>query len=222
MPRILASKWTKVVLFLLCLVPLGYILWLGWLEYRAQTHGIGQTGNLTADPIKYITHFTGDWTLRFLLVTLAVTPLRNLLNRPLLTRYRRMLGLYAFFYGSLHLMIWMGLDKEFNGSELWKDILKRWYITVGMAGLLGMLPLAVTSTAGWVRRMGYAKWQKLHRLIYLSAALGVTHYYLLVKSDFREPLLYGSILAVLLLYRLGVWLRKRPAAPKPAFVTASK
>src|SRR5271163_4752410 len=155
MPGILASKWTKVVLFPLCLGPLGYLLGLGVVEYRAWAHGIGQTGHLTADPIKYITHFTGDWTLRFLLITLTVTPLRNLLNRPQLTRFRRMLGLFAFFYALVHLFTWAWLDKAFDPSEMWKDILKRWYITVGMAALLGMTPLAITSTAGWVRRMGY-------------------------------------------------------------------
>ena len=222
MPGILASRWTKVVLFLLCLGPLGYLLGLGWIEYRAWAHGIGQTGHLTADPIKYITHFTGDWTLRFLLITLAVTPVRSLTNTPQLTRFRRMLGLYAFFYACVHLMIWMGLDKQFNVAELWADILKRWYITVGMAGLLAMAPLAITSTAGWVRRMGYKKWQRLHRLVYPAAALGVTHYYLLVKSDIREPLLYGAILAVLLLYRVGMWMRKKRSAPARVPVAAPR
>jgi len=211
MPKILASKWTKAAVFLVCLAPAGYLLALGRLEYRAQVQGIGQPGNLTGDPIKYITHFTGDWTLRFLLLTLAVTPLRKLLNQPQLARYRRMIGLYAFFYGCVHLMIWMGLDKEFAGAELWKDILERWYITVGMASLLGMLPLAVTSTAGWIRRMGFVKWQRLHRLVYGCAALGVIHYYLLVKSDIRLPLLYGAILAVLLSYRFAVRMRKAGA-----------
>ena len=220
MPGILASKWTKAVLFLLCLVPLGYLLGLGWIEYRAWAHGIGQTGHLTADPIKYITHFTGDWTLRFLMITLAVTPLRSLLNNPGLTRFRRMLGLFAFFYACVHLMIWMGLDKQFNAQELWADILKRWYITVGMAGLLLMAPLAITSTAKWVRRLGYPRWQKLHRLIYPAAALGVIHYYLLVKSDIREPLLYGGIFAALMAYRVVLSTRKKQPAtarvPVPA------
>lgn len=204
MSKILSSKWTKVVLFLLCLVQLEYLIW------RAIQ------GNLTANPIEYVTHFTGDWILRFLLITLCVTPLRNLLNRPQITRFRRMVGLFAFFYAVLHLTIWI-LSKEADLHELWADILKRWYITVGMAGLLGIIPLAITSTAGWVRRLGYARWQKLHRLIYASATLGVIHYYLLVKSDIREPLLYGGILAVLLLYRLVIRIRKkRPAPPKGA------
>jgi sulfoxide reductase heme-binding subunit YedZ len=221
MPGVLASKWTKVALFLVCLGPLGYLLWLGWVQYQVAVQGTGQVGPLTADPIKYITHFTGDWTLRFLLITLTVTPLRSLTNTPQLTRFRRMLGLYAFFYACVHLMIWMGLDKQFNLPELWADILKRWYITVGMAGLLAMVPLAITSTARWVRRLGYNKWQRLHRLIYVSAALGVAHFYLLVKSDIREPLLYAAILTVLMLYRVVLWTRKKPA-PARIPVTAQR
>lgn len=223
MSKVLSSKWTKAVLFTLCLVPLGYLLWLVYLEYRATALGIGQGGNLTADPIKYITHFTGDWTLRFLLITLLVTPLRNLLNRPQLTRFRRMLGLFAFFYGCLHLSIYVldGVQRQFTMAEWWKDLLQRWYITIGMAALLGMSALAATSTAGWVRRLGYKKWQRLHRIVYGSAALGVVHYYLLVKSDVRLPVMYGAILTVLLGYRLVVWMRKpRRAAPKRVPVTA--
>lgn len=214
MPGILPSRWTKAVLFPLCLVPIGYAVWLGWLEYRAIAATGVPAGNLTADPIKWLTHFTGDWTLRFLVITLMVTPLRNLTNRPSLTQYRRMLGLFAFFYACVHFLIWMGPDKQFDVSELWKDILKRWYITVGMAGLLAMTPLAVTSTAEWVRRMGYKKWQKLHRLVYATTALGVIHFYLLVKSDIREPLMYGAILAVLMAYRVQLWMKKKPATAR--------
>jgi sulfoxide reductase heme-binding subunit YedZ len=216
MPKVLASKWTKVVLFLLSLAPFGYLLWLTWLEWRAATWGIGRTGRLTANPIEYITHFTGDWTIRFLMITLAVTPLRNVLNRPQITRFRRMMGLYAYFYGCVHFLIWSVLDKQLNPHVMWEDILKRWYITVGMAALLGMTPLAVTSTAGWVRRMGYKRWQKLHRIVYGCAALGVIHYYLLVKSDIREPLLYAAILAVLLGCRAVVAARKKTPAVRRA------
>src|SRR5215475_15161036 len=201
MPRVLASKWTKVVLFLLSLVPLAHLVRRGF-EQR-----------LTANPIEYITHFTGDWTLRFVMITLAVTPLRNLLNRPQITRFRRMMGLYAYFYGCLHFLIWSVLDKRLDPHVMWEDILKRWYITVGMAALLGMTPLAVTSTAGWVRRMGYKRWQKLHRIVYGCAALGVIHYYMSVKSDERLPLVYGAILLVLLLYRVYVWKHKPAPAP---------
>ncbi|HTA67986.1 MAG TPA: protein-methionine-sulfoxide reductase heme-binding subunit MsrQ [Bryobacteraceae bacterium] len=200
MKKVLSNRWTKVVLFILCLVPLA---WLGWRAYKQ---------DLTANPIEYITHFTGDWTIRFLLITLAVTPLRKLFNQPQLARFRRMLGLFAFFYGCLHLMTWLGLDKFFDLSEMWKDVIKRRFITAGMTAFLLMLPLAITSTAGWVRRLGFIRWQRLHRLIYFSALAGVVHYYWLVKSDVRLPLMYGAIWAVLMCYRLGVWFRARPHA----------
>jgi sulfoxide reductase heme-binding subunit YedZ len=195
MKKVLSNRWTKVVLFILCLVPLA---WLGWRAYKQ---------DLTANPIEYITHFTGDWTIRFLLITLAVTPLRKLFNQPQLARFRRMLGLFAFFYGCLHLMTWLGLDKFFDLSEMWKDVIKRRFITAGMTAFLLMLPLAITSTAGWVRRLGFIRWQRLHRLIYFSALAGVVHYYWLVKSDVRLPLMYAAIWALLMGYRGVAWLR---------------
>jgi methionine sulfoxide reductase heme-binding subunit len=201
MNKILASQWTKAVLFLLGLVPLAYLLWRGF------------HANLTANPIEYITHFTGDWTLRFVLITLTVTPLRLLFNRPQLTRFRRLLGLYAFLYGVLHFTIWIWLDKNFDLGEMWTDVWKRRFITVGMLGLLLMVPLAITSTAGWVRRLGYARWQRLHRLVYFTAAAGVVHYYWLVKSDVRLPLMYGAILTVLLARRIPLWLPRKKAKP---------
>lgn len=195
MNRVLSSRWTKVVLFVLCLAPAGM---LGWSAYRSE---------LGANPIDYVTHRTGDWTIRFLLITLSVTPFRKLLNLPKLARFRRMLGLFAFFYGSLHLMTWAGLDKFFDLGDMWKDVVKRRFITAGMTGFALMIPLAITSTAGWVRRLGFRRWQALHRLIYFSALAGVIHYYWLVKSDIRLPLMYGAILAVLMSYRLIAWLR---------------
>jgi len=204
MNRILSSKWTKVVLFLLGLVPIGVLL---WFAYQAASGSDSLA--LTANPIEYVTHYTGDWTLRFLLITLAITPLRMLLNRPAITRFRRMLGLYAFFYGCLHMLTWLWWDRQFEISGMIEDVLKRLYITVGMTGFLAMVPLAITSTAGWVRRMGYKRWQKLHRLVYVSAVAGVLHYLWLVKSDKRLPLLYGSILAALLAVRVVAWMRKR-------------
>jgi methionine sulfoxide reductase heme-binding subunit len=194
MGKVLSSKWTKVFAFLLCLVPL---LQLGWGAYAQK---------LGANPIEKITHKTGDWTIRFLLITLSVTPLRKLLNEPKLARFRRMLGLFAFFYGTLHLTTWIWLDKFFDLNEMWQDVLKRRFITVGMLGFVLMIPLAITSTAGWVRRLGYVRWQRLHRLVYFSALAGVIHYYWLVKSDVRLPLLYMGILAVLMIYRLVTWM----------------
>jgi sulfoxide reductase heme-binding subunit YedZ len=195
MKRVLLSRWTKVVLFLLCLVPLAD---LGWQVYK---------GTL-ANPVEYITHTTGDWIIRFLLITLSITPLRMILNQPQLTRFRRMFGLFAFFYGLLHFTTWFWLDKSLDFSEMGKDILKRPFITAGMTGLALMIPLAITSTAGWVRRLGFNRWQALHRLVYVSATAGVIHYYWLVKSDIRLPVMYGGILAILLGYRLVVRIRK--------------
>jgi len=194
---ILTSKWTKVVVFSLCLVPLGMLV------LRAVQ------GNLTANPIEFITHTTGDWTLRFLVITLAITPLRKILRLPQLIRFRRMLGLFAFFYACLHFSTWIGLDKFFDWTEMWKDVQKRRFITVGFTGFVLMIPLAITSTAGWIRRLGGKRWQMLHRAIYFSAIAGVIHYYWLVKSDVRKPLQYAAMVGVLLAWRLGSWIYDR-------------
>jgi methionine sulfoxide reductase heme-binding subunit len=209
MKKVLLSRWTKGLLFFLCLVPLVKLAWLGSRSSR------GDVLALTINPIEFITHYTGDWTIRFLLITLTITPLRGLLNQPQLIRFRRMLGLFAFFYGILHLTTWVWLDKFFDLKEMWADVVKRRFITAGMTGLLLMTPLAITSTAGWVRRLGYQRWQQLHRLIYFSALAGVIHYYWLVKSDIRLPLMYAGILAVLMAYRGVVWLRKKEGAKGP-------
>jgi sulfoxide reductase heme-binding subunit YedZ len=199
--KILLSPWTKAVVFALCLVPLAELLW------RAYNQ------DLTANPVEFITHTTGDWTIRFLMITLAVTPLRLLLRQPQLIRFRRMFGLFAFFYAMLHFTAWFCIDKFFDFQEMGKDILKRPFITIGMAGLLMLAPLAITSTNGWVRRLGYRRWQKLHRLIYAIALCGVIHYYWLVKSDVRLPLLYGAIWTALMAARLIEWRRRRVLAP---------
>ena len=219
MNRFLSSKWTKAAVFLLSLVPLGVLLWLCWEAYS--------TGNPTdyvgANPIEYITHYTGDWTIRFLCITLCITPLRMLTNRPQITRFRRMLGLFAFFYGCVHLSVWLFLDPRENTiPAIWEDIVKRRYITVGMLAFLAMLPLAITSTAGWVRRLGFKRWTQLHRLVYVAAVAGVIHYWWLVKSDIRLPLMYAAIVTVLLAYRVIAWMRKRkPAAARTAQPTVS-
>lgn len=201
MNRILSSRWTKAASFLLCLIPAVLLAWRGY------------HNDLGANPLEYVTHKTGDWTIRFLLITLSVTPFRKLLNLPKLARFRRMLGLFAFFYGCLHLMTWVWFDKFFDVNEMWKDVVKRRFITVGMTAFALMIPLAVTSTAGWVRRLGFVRWQRLHRLVYFSALAGVIHYYWLVKSDVRLPLMYGAILAVLMGYRVRGWVGDRRPAP---------
>jgi sulfoxide reductase heme-binding subunit YedZ len=208
MNRFLSSKWTKAVLFLLCLVPLGVLLWLCWEAYRSSD----PTEYVTANPIEYLTHYTGDWTIRFICFTLCITPLRMLFNRPQITRFRRILGLFAFFYGCLHLSLWLFLDPKQNTiPAIWEDIVKRRYITVGMLAFLAMLPLAITSTAGWVRRLTFKRWKKLHRLVYMTAIAGVIHYWWLVKSDIRLPLMYAAIVTLLLGYRVIAWMRR----PKP-------
>ena len=188
-------------MFALCLVPLGQLVW------RALRD------DLTANPIEYITHQTGDWTLIFVVITLAVTPTRKLLRVPELIRFRRMLGLFAFFYGFLHFSTWIGLDKFFDWAEMLHDVRKRPFITAGFTGFALMIPLALTSTAGWIRRLGGKRWLALHRLIYVTAIAGVVHYYWLVKSDVRKPLFYGSLVALLLALRVGFWLAKRGDKP---------
>jgi sulfoxide reductase heme-binding subunit YedZ len=193
-------KLLKVAVFLAALVPLGL---LGLKAYQ---------GELGANPIEVITHATGDWTIRFLLITLAITPLRRITGWQPWIRFRRMLGLFAFFYGLLHLTTWVWLDKFFDVHEMMADVLKRRFITVGMLGLLLMLPLALTSTKGWIRRLG-KRWQKLHRLIYASAAAGVIHYWWLVKSDVSKPETYAVILIVLLGIRVVIARRKATSSP---------
>ncbi len=188
----LSSKWMKVLVFVLCLSPALLLVWKGF------------NGGLGANPIEFITHATGDWTLRFLAITLAVTPLRKLLRLPELVRFRRMLGLFAFFYVCLHLMTYLWLDKFFSWSEIVKDVVKRPFVTAGFTAFVLLVPLAVTSTAGWIRRLGGKRWQLLHRLIYVSAVAGVIHYYWLVKSDITLPVFYAAIFFLLLAYRAAV------------------
>lgn len=190
-------RWLKPFVFAACLSPLAR---LGWKAYA---------GLLGANPIEVITHSTGDWTLIFLLVTLSVTPLRKLTGLLWLIRYRRMFGLFAFFYATLHFFTYIWLDKFFDVHEMVVDVAKRKFITVGFTAFVLLIPLAITSTQGWIRRLGGRRWNLLHRLIYFSAAGGVIHYLWLVKADIRKPLEYGCVLALLLGYRLVVWLKPR-------------
>jgi len=198
-------RWIKLVLFIGSLIPLGFLLWKFFVAHPSDmsTWGAG----LGANPIKAIKHTTGDWTIRFLLATLAITPARKLLHLPSLIKFRRMLGLFAFFYACLHFTTYIWLDKFFNLHEMLADVAKRKFITVGFTAFVLLIPLAVTSTAGWIRRLGGKRWQALHRLIYFSAIAGVIHYLWLVKADIRKPLEYGAVLAALLGYRLLAWIR---------------
>jgi len=205
--KILTSKWTKVVLFAVCLLPFAVLVWRGF------------NNDLTANPSEFLEHKTGDWTIRFLVITLSITPLRKILRLPQLIRFRRMMGLFAFFYVCLHFTSWSWFDKFFDWSDMWADVHKRPYITLGFTGFILLIPLALTSTAGWIRRLGGKRWQLLHRLVYVTAVLGVIHYYWQVKSDVRLPVFYGALVAILLAWRLGVWIldqRKKPAPARTA------
>jgi sulfoxide reductase heme-binding subunit YedZ len=204
---LLSSKWTKVVVFLFSLIP--FVALLDRIVHN----------RLGANPVEFIQHATGDWTLRFLIFTLCITPFRKLFKLPDLIRFRRMLGLFAFFYVCLHFLTYLGPDQSFDVSAMWKDVAKRPFITVGFLGFVLLIPLALTSTAGWIRRLGGKRWQLLHRAIYITAVAGVIHYYWLVKSDVRKPLFYGSLVAILLIWRVGSWISKR-RSQAPVRVTA--
>ena len=205
----------KPIVFAAALVPFGHLIW------RAVN------GSLTADPLATVTNITGIWTLRFVVLTLALTPARRLFGWNGLARFRRMIGLFAFFYGTLHFLTYLVGDRfaslDFPDgfvavstlrnllASIWEDIAKRPYITVGFIAFVSMIPLALTSTTGWIRRLGGRNWQRLHRLVYLTGIAGVTHYWWRVKADTLHPAVYASIVAVLLGYRL-VWSLKRSRA----------
>jgi len=202
--KLLTSKWTKGAVFLVSSIPFVLLSW-GLLR-----------GDLGINPVETLQHTTGDWTLRFLIFTLAITPLRKTFKLPELIRYRRMLGLFAFFYVVLHFLTYLGPDQSFNFSGMWDDVAKRKFVTVGFAAFVLLIPLAATSTAGMIRRLGGKRWQALHRLIYICAMLGVIHYYWLVKSDVRKPLFYGALVGILLLWRVwDSYFRGKGTAPAP-------
>ncbi len=180
----------KPAVFVTCLLPLAWLIW------------NLVSDNLGPNPIEELTRQSGEWTLRFLLLTLALTPMRHALGQTWPLRFRRMLGLYAFFYACVHLLTYVWLDQFFWWEEIGRDIVKRPFITVGMTAFVLLVPLAVTSTQAMVRRLG-RNWKRLHRLVYVAAVCGVVHFYWLVKADTREPLVYAVILAVLLSVRVA-------------------
>src|ERR1043166_7237195 len=217
-----SARITRAVKPLVFLASLGPIAWIVWAAF---------TGNLSANPLSDITNETGVWTLRFLCITLAITPLRRVTGWNALIRFRRMAGLFAFFYGTLHLLTYVVVDRfaglDFpDGIVAWTtvrnlaasvvdDIGKRPFITIGFTAWTTMVPLAVTSTAGWIRRLGGRRWNRLHRLVYATAVLGVIHYWWLVKADISRPLAYGVVVALLLGFRI-YWSRWRTkSAPAP-------
>jgi methionine sulfoxide reductase heme-binding subunit len=198
----------KPFVFAAALIPFAHLVWRGY------------NGDLTADPLVEITNQTGIWTLRFVVITLAITPIRRLSGWNPLIRFRRMLGLFAFFYVTLHFLTYLVGDRfaslDFPDgfvawstfvnlmASIWEDVVKRPYITVGFIGFVSMIPLALTSTAGWIRRLGGRNWQRLHRLVYLTGIAGVTHYWWKVKADTLHPIIYAGIVALLLGYRLAL------------------
>jgi sulfoxide reductase heme-binding subunit YedZ len=189
----------KAALFVVALAPLGRLV-LGALAFPEW---------LGANPGEFIDRDTGRWTLRFLLATLAVTPLRALTGWGWLLRLRRMLGLFAFFYGVMHLSSYVAFRRVFDAAEIARDLAERPFMTAGFAALALMVPLAVTSTDAMVRRLGARRWRALHRLIYLIAPLGVLHYWFMVKRDITQPAIYAAFLAVLLLWRVAAWHGRR-------------
>ena len=191
------SRLVKPLVVAAALLPLAYLALGAW------------RGGLGANPIETITRSTGVWTLRLMLITLAVTPLRWLTGWNEVVRLRRMLGLFAFFYGSLHLMTYLWLDQFFDWAAIAKDVVKRPFITAGFSAYVLLVPLAITSTAGMIRRLGGRAWRRLHRLAYVAAALGVVHYWWLVKLDTRPPRNYGIVLATLLSIRVWIYVRRR-------------
>ena len=198
-------KFIKLIIFVNGAVPLGMLAW------DAAHNDLG------ANPVEFVQRTTGALALLFLLVSLTVTPLRKQLAQPWMVKLRRMLGLFAFVYASLHLMTYVWFDNSFNTAAIVKDTVKRPFITFGMAAFLILVPLALTSTNAMVKRLGGKRWNRLHRSVYVAAALGVVHYYALVKADTREPIIFGVVLAVLLLYRpVSKYIPAFGRRPRPA------
>lgn len=194
----------KPLVHALSLAPLAWLVWLGF------------DGKFGPNPAEFINRYTGDWAIRFLLITLAVTPLRGLTGFNLVMQFRRMLGLYAFFYACLHLTSYVALDQYFAWAAIWKDILKRNYITVGMLAFVILTALAVTSPAAMVRRLGGRNWLRLHKLVYVAAVATPLHFFMMRKGVQIEPLIYGAIAGLLLGYRLVAWLRSRARRARAA------
>lgn len=198
-PTVKQQRVLKVILFVLALFPFLRLVW------------AVATNNLGANPLEFITHNTGDWTLYFLCITLSVTPLRRLLNWPWLIKLRRMFGLFAFFYVSLHFLTFIWFDHFFNLVEMFNDIAKRPFILVGFSAFVLLIPLAVTSTNNMVKRLGAKRWQLLHKLIYVIICLGLLHFFWMKagKNDFNQPILFASIVAILLGMRVYWAIRRR-------------
>jgi sulfoxide reductase heme-binding subunit YedZ len=199
----------KILVWILCLAPIAIWTYQG---FHAQ---------LGANPVDRIQNKTGLVTIRLLMLTLAVTPLRRLTGWNWTIRFRRLLGLFTFFYGFIHQLVYSVADHQLDIAEIVKDVTKRPFILLGMLGFLAMIPLAITSTAGWIRRLGGRDWNRLHKLIYFTGVMGVIHFWLRVKKDHSEPALYVSILVALLGLRLLFWVRSRPKSAQPVLAPAT-
>lgn len=212
--KLLLHPAAKAVLFVICLLPFA---WLAWNVIQAQ---MGNANVLGANPAEYLIRATGDWTLRFICIVLAVTPLRVISNTPTLTRFRRMLGLYVYFYVVIHLLSYSWFDMGFDVPEIAKDIAKRPFILVGFAAFVLLTPLAATSFNRAIKALGAKRWQTLHKLVYLIAGLGLLHFFWMRagKNDFAEVGVYAAIIAVLLGWRVWQYLKKKRAlvATRPA------
>jgi sulfoxide reductase heme-binding subunit YedZ len=199
--------------------PIRRAIYIVGMQPAVWTFYLGLTDQLGADPQNVLERTLGLWALRFLILTLAITPLRRL-GGPNLVRYRRAVGLLAFYYAAMHLSVYLLLDQGLDLAAIWADIVKRPYITVGMLAFIILVPLAITSNGPMIRRLGGAAWQRLHRLVYVAAAAGALHFIMLVKAWPPEPLIYAGLVAILLLFRLGWWahkrLRPKARAPRPA------
>ncbi|MCW2392219.1 sulfoxide reductase heme-binding subunit YedZ [Sphingobium sp. B1D7B] len=204
MTRKTRDRLISALVWLLCVAPLLLFVWQGL------------TDGLTANPIEYVLRELGLWGLRFLCITLAISPLAKVLKMPALLRYRRRIGLWAFAYVALHLIMYVAVDQQFGWSFIVADIVKRPYITIGMAAFVLLVPLAITSANRIRRKMRVRAWRRLHQLVYLIAIMGVVHYFLLVKADTRSPLIYGGIVAALLGWRAVMRLRAGSARPASA------
>ncbi len=213
--RLNPPRWLHAAVVVTALLPLA------WAVFALTSDIFGDTRYFGSEPIKESEHYTGKWALRFLLITLAITPALRITGQGWLIKYRRSFGLVAFTYACAHLSIYFGLDIELMWDFLVEDVLDRTYITLGMTALLLLIPLALTSTKASIRRLGNKRWNALHRLIYISAVLACIHFYMAVKRDIREPLVYILILAALLIYRLTT-AKKRRAPVKAAAEQAAR
>jgi methionine sulfoxide reductase heme-binding subunit len=193
----------KPAIWTAALAPALWLCWLVWQAFNTNPDALG------ANPVEYINRYLGEWALRFMLVALAITPIRILTGWKQIIRIRRLIGLFAFFYVVLHLSSYIGIDQYFDWAAIWKDIVKRTYITVGMASFVILLTLAATSTKGMIKRLGGKRWNKLHKTVYVAGVLGCLHFFMMRKGVQLEPIIYGGILAILFITRLVARFRSR-------------